>query len=79
MASFMCLQGLLLSHFLNAGDAYFNTTIRGQAGDQLSLGLDAVTLGAGHRAGFATPFNGNLASWQTLADQEVCHSAGASF
>lgn len=79
MASFMCLQGLLLSHFLNAGDAHFNTTIRGQAGDQLSLGLDAVTLGAGDRLGLATAIDGYLASWQTLADQEVRHSAGTSF
>ena len=69
----------LLLHFLYAGDAHFDAAIRCQAGDQLSLGLDAVTLGAGDRVGFTTTFDGYLASRQTLANQEVGHGAGTGF
>ena len=59
----------LLLNFLYAGYANFYATVRSQAGDQLSLGLDAVTLGAGDRVGFAATFDGNLAGSHTLADQ----------
>ena len=70
--------GLLL-HFLHARDADFDTAVRCQAGDQLILALDAVTLGAGDRVGFTTAFDGDLAGGQTLADQEVGHGAGTGF
>ena len=69
----------LLLNFLYAGYANFYATVRSQAGDQLSLGLDAVTLGAGDRVGFATTFDGNLAGSHALADQEVGNGAGTSF
>ena len=58
----------LLLNFLYAGYANFYATVRSQAGDQLSLGLDAVTLGAGDRVGFAATFDGNLAGSHTFAD-----------
>ena len=48
-------------HFLHARDADFDTAVRCQAGDQLILALDAVTLGAGDRVGFTTAFDGDLA------------------
>ncbi len=64
---------------LYTGDAHFNATIRRQAGDQLSLGLDAVALGTGDRVGLALTLDGDLASRQTLADQEVGHGAGTGF
>jgi len=55
------IQLNLLFDFLHAGDAHFDATIRRQAGDQLVLALDAVTLGAGDRIGFAMAFDGDLA------------------
>ena len=69
----------LLLNFLYAGYAHFYATVRGQAGDQLSLGGYAVALGAGNRIGFATTFDGNLAGSHTLADQEVGNGAGTGF
>ena len=79
MASLLCRTAGLLLYLLHAGDAYFYTAIRRQAGDQLSLALDAVALGAGDRIGFTATFDGNFASRQTFANQEVGYGTGTRF
>ncbi len=79
MASLLCRTAGLLLYLLHAGDAYFYTAIRCQAGDQLSLALDAVALGTGDRIGFTATFDGNFASRQTFANQEVGYGTGTRF
>ena len=58
---------------------HFDAAIRCQAGDQLVLALDAVTLGAGDRIGFTTASMETLPAGRPLADQEVGHGAGTGF